>query len=57
MRILIDTNILFSALLLPESRPARALLHAARNHESDFAQAPMYCRKVNASGFSVIAGL
>ena len=33
MRILIDTNILFSALLLPESRPARALLHAARNHE------------------------
>ena len=32
MRILIDTNILFSALLFPGSKPARALLHAAENH-------------------------
>jgi len=33
MRILIDTNILFSALLYPDSKPARALLHVAENHE------------------------
>ncbi len=35
MRILIDTNVLFSALLFPRSRPAQALLHVARaeNHE------------------------
>lgn len=33
MRILIDTNILFSTLLFPRSRPAQALLHAAENHE------------------------
>ena len=29
MRVLIDTNILFSALLFPRSKPARALLYAA----------------------------
>ena len=33
MRILIDTNILFSALLFPNSKPAKALLHIADNHE------------------------
>ncbi|MFA7205081.1 MAG: putative toxin-antitoxin system toxin component, PIN family [Saccharofermentanales bacterium] len=33
MRILIDTNILFSALLYPDSKPAIALLHVAENHE------------------------
>lgn len=33
MRILIDTNILFSALLFPRSKPAEALLYIARNHE------------------------
>lgn len=33
MRILIDTNVLFSALLFPSSKPARALLDVARNHE------------------------
>ena len=33
MRILIDTNILFSTLLFPRSRPAQALLHVAENHE------------------------
>lgn len=33
MRILIDTNILFSALILPNSKPAKALLHTANNHE------------------------
>lgn len=33
MRILVDTNILFSALLFPDSKPAKALLHAADNHE------------------------
>ena len=27
-----DTNILFSALLFPESRPAKALLHIVENH-------------------------
>lgn len=33
MRILIDTNILFSALLFPGSKPAKAMLHAADIHE------------------------
>lgn len=33
MRILIDTNILFSALLFPCSKPARALLYVADNYE------------------------
>ncbi len=32
MRILIDTNILFSALLFPNSKPAQALLYVAENH-------------------------
>ncbi len=32
MRILIDTNILFSALLFPKSVPAEALLRAASEH-------------------------
>ncbi len=32
MRILIDTNILFSALLFPRSKPAQALFHASANH-------------------------
>ena len=32
MRILIDTNVLLSALLQPSSRPARALVHAAEHH-------------------------
>jgi putative PIN family toxin of toxin-antitoxin system len=33
MRILIDTNILFSALLFPKSKPAKALLYAVENHD------------------------
>lgn len=33
MRILIDTNILFSALLFPHSKPAQALMHAVDCHE------------------------
>lgn len=33
MRILVDTNILFSALVFPRSKPARALLYVADNHE------------------------
>ena len=33
MRILVDTNILFSALVFPLSKPARALLYIADNHE------------------------
>ncbi len=33
MRILIDTNILFSALLFPSSKPAAALFHVAESHE------------------------
>jgi predicted nucleic acid-binding protein len=32
MKIMTDTNILFSALLFPESRPAKALLHITRSH-------------------------
>lgn len=32
MRILIDTNILFSALLFPHSTPAKALSYAAMYH-------------------------
>lgn len=33
MRILIDTNILFSALVFPGSKPAMALLHVVENHK------------------------
>ena len=33
MRILVDTNVLFSALLFPNSRPAKALYHVANHHE------------------------
>ena len=33
MRILIDTNILFSALIFPSSKPAQALLYAVDNYE------------------------
>lgn len=33
MRILADTNILFSALVFPRSKPVRALLYIADNHE------------------------
>ena len=33
MRILIDTNVLFSALVFPRSKPARALIYASQNHE------------------------
>lgn len=32
MRILIDTNVLFSALLFPRSKPALALIHAVEHH-------------------------
>ena len=30
---MVDTNVIFSALLLPESVPAKVLLHVARVHE------------------------
>ncbi len=33
MRVLVDTNSLFSALLFPRSKPAKALLHLVDNHE------------------------
>ena len=33
MRILVDTNILFSALVFPRSKPAQALLYIVDNHE------------------------
>lgn len=33
MRILVDTNVLFSALLFPRSTPAKALLRVAQQHE------------------------
>ena len=32
MKIMADTNILFSALLFPESRPAKALFNIVENH-------------------------
>jgi len=32
MKILTDTNIIFSALLFPESRPAKVLLHIVEHH-------------------------
>ena len=32
MKIMADTNIFFSALLFPESRPAKALFHIVENH-------------------------
>jgi putative PIN family toxin of toxin-antitoxin system len=33
MRILVDTNILISALLFPRSKPAKALLYTAEHHD------------------------
>jgi putative PIN family toxin of toxin-antitoxin system len=33
MKILVDTNILISALLFPGSKPAKALLYTAEHHE------------------------
>jgi len=33
MRIMADTNILFSALLFPRSRPAKALFQIAEYHD------------------------
>ena len=33
MRILIDTNILFSALLFPHSKPAKVLLYISEYHK------------------------
>lgn len=33
MRILVDTNVLFSALVFPRSKPAQALLYVADHHE------------------------
>lgn len=33
MKILVDTNILISAVLFPRSKPAKALAYTAENHE------------------------
>ncbi len=33
MKVLVDTNILISAILFPRSRPAEALLHTSEYHE------------------------
>ena len=33
MRILVDTNVLFSALVFPKSKPTQTLLYIADNHE------------------------
>ncbi|MCM1440342.1 MAG: putative toxin-antitoxin system toxin component, PIN family [Muribaculaceae bacterium] len=33
MKILIDTNILISAILFPRSKPAKALIYTAENHD------------------------
>jgi putative PIN family toxin of toxin-antitoxin system len=32
MKIMIDTNIIFSALLFPQSKPAQALFHITEHH-------------------------
>ena len=45
MKILVDTNIIISALLYPNSRPAAALIHAADNYElvlTDYNIAELY---------------
>lgn len=36
MKILIDTNILISAVLFPRSKPAQALVYTAENHDMVF---------------------
>lgn len=33
MKILVDTNVLISAVLFPHSKPAKALIYTAENHE------------------------
>lgn len=33
MKILVDTNILISAVLFPRSKPAKALVYTTENHE------------------------
>ena len=33
MKILVDTNILISAVLFPQSKPARALIYTTENHD------------------------
>ena len=33
MKILVDTNVMISAMLYPGSKPAKALFHVADNHE------------------------
>lgn len=33
MKILVDTNILISALLFPKSKPAKALIYVSQQHE------------------------
>lgn len=33
MRIMVDTNVLFSAILFPQGRAAKALSHCIRKHE------------------------
>ena len=33
MKLLVDTNILISAVLFPRSKPAKALVYTAENHE------------------------
>lgn len=33
MKILVDTNILISAVLFPRSKPAKALIYTAENHD------------------------
>ena len=42
MRILIDTNILFSALLFPLSKPAKALRKASDEHSVIFCNQNLY---------------
>jgi len=42
VKILIDTNILISALLYPNSKPAVAMLHAAENHDLYLADYNVY---------------
>ena len=56
MRVLVDTNILFSALLFPNSKPARALLHVS--DDKDFLSLDMeHPRCMTASQFLEMEGI
>jgi putative PIN family toxin of toxin-antitoxin system len=49
MRVMIDTNVLISALLWPDSRPALAVLHVSQHHH------PLLCPQILDELHEVIA--